>query len=61
MLKVRVMGTRKDILKFQNVLRKCTEIRMGELSEIYTMKGTTNYFRNYIEVSFSEKTKRTVK
>lgn len=61
MLKVRVMGTRKDILKFQDVLKKCEEIQMEEPSSIYTMRGTTNYFRNYMEVNFKEKRKRTVK
>ena len=55
------MGTKKDILKFQDVLKKCEEIQMEEPSSIYTMRGTTNYFRNYMEVNFKEKRKRTVK
>ena len=49
MLKVRVMGTKRDILKFQRILKKCPELRMNEPSDIYTMKGTNNYFRNYMD------------
>lgn len=55
MIKVRVMGTRKDIVRFQRVLRKCSEIRMNEPSDIYSMKGTNNFFRNYMEVNFRDK------
>lgn len=57
MLKVRVMGTKRDILKFQRILKKCPELRMNEPSDIYTMKGTNNYFRNYMEVIFRENKK----
>ena len=31
MLKVRVMGTKRDILKFQRILKKCPELRMNDL------------------------------
>lgn len=55
MVKVRVMGTKKEIIRFQRVLRKCPDIRMNEPSDIFTMKGTNNYFRNYMEVRFLEK------
>lgn len=61
MLKVRVMGTKKDILKFQDVLRKSSDIQVNDTSDMYTNKGTTNYLRNYMEVSFKEKRKKTVK
>ena len=49
------MGTKKEIIRFQKVLRKCPDIRMNEPSDIFTMKGTNNYFRNYMEVRFLEK------
>ena len=55
MVKVRVMGTKKEIIRFQKVLIKCPDLRMNEPSDIFTMKGTNNYFRNYMEVRFLEK------
>ena len=54
MLKVRVMGTKKDIKWFANNLRESDQISIVEFSEIYQNKGTNNYFRAYLEVESSK-------
>ena len=50
MLKVRVMGTKKDIKWFRDLLRDCSQIKVIEFSDVYPNKGTKTYYRAYIEV-----------
>lgn len=57
MIKIRIMGTKKDIHWFAKIMKECEYIRVNELSGIYENKGTDNYFRAYLEVENSEKTK----
>ena len=50
MLKVRVMGTKKDIKWFRDLLRDCSQIKVMESSDVYPNKGTKTYYRAYTEV-----------
>ena len=58
MLKVRVMGTKKDIIGFQKILKNCPKIRMNKPSELFSMKGTEKFYRNYMEITFCNEMKQ---
>ena len=51
MLKVRLMGTKNDIVWFQKILQRHPEVL--EISEFYSNKGTNKYYRAYAEVQKS--------
>ena len=51
MLKVRLMGTKNDIAWFQ-------KIEVMELSELYSNKGTSKYYRAYAEIEKSNVNKK---
>ena len=55
MLKVRLMGTKNDIVWFQKILQRHPQIEVLEISELYSNKGTNKYFRVYAEVNKKEK------
>ena len=50
MLKVRLMGTKNDIVWFQKILQRHPKIEVLEISELYSNKGTSKYYRAYAEV-----------
>ena len=54
MVKVRLMGKKNEIIRFQKILQNCTCIEMNKPSDIFSMKGTKQYFRNYLEVQIKE-------
>lgn len=53
MLKVRLMGTKNDIVWFQKIMQRHPKIEVMEVSELYTNKGTSKYYRAYAEVQKS--------
>lgn len=53
MLKVRFMGTKNDIVWFQKILQHHPKIEVLEISELYSNKGTSKYYRVYAEVKKS--------
>lgn len=55
MLKVRLMGTPKDIQWFQNLIVANLEIEVLGISDIYTNRGTERFFRAYMEINKPEK------
>ena len=57
-LKIRLQGTVKDIRWFKRLLEKHPEIRVLQMSEIFSNKGTNRYFRSYIEAEKKEKEER---
>lgn len=57
MLKIRLQGTVKDIRWFKRLLEKHPEIRVLQMSEILSNKGTNRYFRSYIEAERMKKKK----
>ena len=50
MLKIRLQGTLKDIQWFRRILEKHKELDVLEVSDAYANKGTSKYFRVYVEV-----------
>lgn len=50
MLKIRLMGTKKDIQWFGRLLQGSNEVKINEFSEVFINKGTNNYFRAYLEI-----------
>ena len=50
MLKIRLMGTEKDIKWFEKILNRQSEVTVTEISELYQNKGTNRYYRAYVEV-----------
>ena len=55
MLKIRLQGTVRDIRWFKRLLEKHPEIRVLQMSEIFSNKGTNRYFRTYVEVEREER------
>lgn len=55
MLKVRLQGTKKDIHWFKRLMEQDKGIRVLQVSEIFSNKGTNKYFRAYAEVERTEK------
>lgn len=55
MLKIRLQGTVKDIRWFKRLLEKHPEIRVLQVSEIFSNKGTNRYFRFYAEIEREER------
>lgn len=49
-LKIRLQGTLKDIQWFRRILEKHKELDVLEVSDAYANKGTSKYFRVYVEV-----------
>ena len=47
MLKIRLMGTEKDIKWFEKILNRQSEVTVTEISELYQNKGTNRYYRCY--------------
>ena len=50
MLKVRLMGTKNDIVWFQKILQRHPKVEVLEISELYSNKRTNKYYRAYAEV-----------
>lgn len=57
MLKVRLMGTKKDIVSFQDKIKDLPGILITGKSDIYGNKGTNRFFRNYMEIIYTKKDK----
>lgn len=58
MLKIRLQGTVRDIRWFKRLLEKHPEIRVIQVSAIFSNKGTNRYFRSYAEIDRIEKDER---
>lgn len=54
MLKVRLMGKKKDIRQFESLLKEIPEVELLEFSDLYSNKGTRNYYRAYAEIEMQE-------
>lgn len=53
MLKVRVQGTKSDIRWFREKLEQHPQIAVLQVSDLFSNKGTTKYFRMYAEIEES--------
>ena len=54
MIKRRVQGTKHNIHQFYKTIAKCPEIKIMQVSEIYSNKGTNRYFRWYADIQIIE-------
>ena len=50
MLKVRLMGTKRDMKWFRKNLERDRRIHVIRISEPYAIKGSNRFYRMYIEV-----------
>ena len=57
MLKVRLMGTLEDIVKFQEFLQYAPDLNVIDISDIFTNSGTERYYRCYTKVEFKNMVK----
>lgn len=54
MIKVRLQGTKEDMEWLEKQLSECPEIKISQISEAFSNKGTNKYFRKYLEINKSE-------
>ena len=55
MLKLRAMGTTKDLKWFKKIMDRYDVFRVMRMSEPLSMKGTNRYYRMYVELDRSPK------
>lgn len=55
MVKVRLQGTKEDMEWLESQLRDCQHVKITESSATFGNKGTSKYYRKYLEVSKKEK------
>lgn len=55
MLKIRLQGTKKDIRWFRSILEQHRDVKVLQVSDSFSNKGTNNYFRVYAEVEKEDK------
>lgn len=60
MLKLRLMGTKDSISEFEEFLSIQPEICVLDMSDMYRNKGTSRYFRAYLEIEKNEVIKKEI-
>ena len=51
MIKVRLQGTKEDMEWLEKQLSECPEVKITESSETFGNKGTSKYYRKYLEIN----------
>ena len=51
MIKVRLQGTKEDMEWLEKQLSECPEVKITESSEMFSNKGTSKYYRKYLEIN----------
>ena len=51
MIKVRMMGSKKELTWLTKILAACPFIELSEESEFFRSKGTNRFYRKYVTVS----------
>lgn len=51
----------RDIRWFKRLLERHPEIRVLQMSEIFSNKGSNRYFRSYVEIEKTDQDERQVK
>jgi hypothetical protein len=54
MLKIRMQGTKREIVWFSMLLKRCKSLDVLNHSKIFSNKGTDKYFRMYAEIQEKE-------
>jgi hypothetical protein len=52
------MGTKGDIEWFQKLMKNHLQVKVLETSDLYTNKGTTRYYRCYMEINTRKTTEQ---
>lgn len=55
MLKVRLMGTKRDMKWFQKALERDRRFHVIRISDPYAIKGSSRFYRMYVEVERNDK------
>lgn len=55
MVKMRLQGTKEDMEWLEHQLSQIPNVQITESSDIYRNKGTSNYFRKYLEIEKVDK------
>ena len=50
MVKLRAMGTKKELKWVRKVLERDKRIKIISISEMYSIKGTNRYYRMYVDI-----------
>ncbi len=50
MLKIRMQGTKREIVWFCKLLKRCKSLDVLQHSKIFSNKGTDQHFRMYAEI-----------
>lgn len=58
MLKIRLMGTKGNIEWFQKLMKNHLQVKVLETSDLYNNKGTTRYYRCYMEINTRKTTEQ---
>lgn len=58
MLKIRLQGTVRDIRWFKRLLERHPGIRVLQMPDIFSNKGTNRYFRSYVEIEKTDQDER---
>lgn len=51
MIKVRLQETKEDMEQLEKQLSECPEVKITESSETFSNKGTSKYYRKYLEIN----------
>lgn len=54
MIKLRIMGTPNELRWFEKLMHRHKKVKVLQVSERYSNKGTNKYFRVYMEVEKTE-------
>lgn len=52
MVKIRLQGTKNDIKRTRRLIERNRDLIVISTSEVYENKGTTKYYRQYVDVIF---------
>ena len=52
MVKIRLQGTKNDIKRTRRLLERNRDLIVISTSDVFENKGTTKYFRQYVDVIF---------
>lgn len=52
MVKIRLQGTTNELKRMRRIIERSRFLRVISVSEVYANKGTTKYYRQYMDISF---------
>lgn len=55
MVKIRLMGTTRDLRWFRRILSRDTRYHIKKFSELFPNRGTERYYRMYVEIERNQR------